>query len=421
MDVTEASRIGPIAVISMHADPLAPLGAGQNGGMNLAIRRLVEALGRRGVTCDVFTRRADAEVPHQEMLGELSRVIRLPVGPAQVLPPAETVDWAPAMLAAIIEHSRLQRREYALIHAHHWVAGLVAEPLRDSWQVPWAHSFHTLARVKHTAGLHAEPGRDQMEARWVAGADRLIAISRSEARELQEYYGADPDRTCVVQLGADQETSTANNPEELRARLGLSGHRVILYAGRLEPLKGAETLLDAIACLVAGPGYDDVVALIVGDDAQDGERDRLEQIAVSRGINGRVRFVGSVAHDDLGDYYSVADVCVVPSRAESFGLVALEAQAAGTAVIAANVGGLREIVEDGVSGILVEPGDVTGFCHRIAEVLGDPALSVRMGEAGRRRAGAYTWDRAAARLEAIYALMRSSNPTAPCADSGVLG
>ncbi len=410
-------EMGPraVAVISAHADPLAPLGSGQNGGMNLAVRRLCDGLAARGIPTDVFTRLTERDQPREELIAPGSRLVRLEAGPIRQLPAIAVVDTALAFADAVAAHAASEQREYRMVHGHHWVSGLVTEDLTQRWSVPWLQSFHTLARTKIAAGIQVEAGRADVEERLVREADRLVAMSRSEAADLVERYYADAGKVCVIEPGADLSMAAPRHSQELQARLGLNGHRVILYVARLEPLKGTDTLLEAIACLCAGDGFEDVVALLVGDDAAPGERDRLVAIAADRGIGDRVRFIGSVDHDDLADYYAVADVCVVPSRAETWGLVALEAQAAGTPVVAANVGGLAEIVADGETGILVPSGDVAGFCREIARVLDDPELGRRMGEAGRRRAGWFTWERAAARLDAVYSRLERGE-TVPCAE-----
>jgi D-inositol-3-phosphate glycosyltransferase len=204
----------------------------------------------------------------------------------------------------------------------------------------------------------------------------------------------------------------------LRADLGLDGRRVLLFAGRLEPLKGADTLLRAVAQLCDQPRFDDVITLVIGEDSGDGaagggERRRLEAVAGGHGLESRVRFLGAVEHEDLADYYALADVCVMPSLTETFGLVALEAQALGTPVVASAVGGLTEVVADGQTGILVAEREPQGFADAIARLLDDPALRAQMGDAARVRAATFTWARAAARLAAIY--RRVTQPALPTA------
>jgi D-inositol-3-phosphate glycosyltransferase len=279
-------------------------------------------------------------------------------------------------------------------------------------------SFHTLARTKEQAGLPLDAVRARAEELLIDDADRLVAGSVSEARDLIRLYGASRDRICVAQPGVDPRRALIADPKALRRRLHLQGRRVVLFCGRLEPLKGGDTLVDAIARLTENEAFDDVTVLVIGEDSGDGvlgggERTHLQQRVRKAGVADRVRFLGAVPHERVGDYYAVADVCVVPSRTESFGLVALEAQSLGTPVVAAAVGGLTEIVEDGVTGILVPGHDPGRYAEAIASVLADPESRERMGAAARDRATRYTWGRAVERLLAIYARLTDAARPAP--------
>jgi D-inositol-3-phosphate glycosyltransferase len=308
-----------------------------------------------------------------------------------------------------------------VVHGHYWLGGLVAQQLRSAWQVPWVQSFHTLARTKARVGLPMDERRAQAEARLVAGADRLVTGSVAEARDLMRLYGAPRTRICVAQPGVDLRVLRPRDTARLRDELGLGGHRVLLFAGRLEPLKGADTLLHAVAALCELPRFDDVVTLVIGEDSGDGavaggERRRLEAQAGTHGLRSRVRFLGAVDHDDLANYYDLADVFVMPSLTETFGLVALEAQALGTPVVASAVGGLTEVIADGQTGTLVAARQPQAFADAIAALLDDPDLRERMGEAARTRAATFTWERASDRLAAIYGRLIRPDITAatPC-------
>ena len=398
---------GPIAVISLHASPLGALGRGENGGGNLAVRRLCEGLSSFGIPTDVFVRRDDQAASDEELIAPMSRLVRLPIGPPMALPKTDLAPYVDAFSRAVVVHAGSERRAYQVVHGHYWLGGLVAQQLRDAWQVPWVQSFHTLARTKARAGLPLEEVRARAEAGLVAGADRLVTGSVAEARDLMRLYGAPRNRICVAQPGVDLRVLSPSRTADLRARLGLDSRRVLLFAGRLEPLKGADTLLRAVAQLGAEPRFDDVVTLVIGEDSGDGaaaggERRRLESLADAHGLSERVRFLGAVDHDELYDYYELADVFVMPSRTETFGLVALEAQAVGTPVVASAVGGLAEIVEDEQTGLLVAPQQADDFARAIARLLDDPGLRERMSEAARRRAATFTWERASDRLASIY-------------------
>jgi D-inositol-3-phosphate glycosyltransferase len=399
---------GPVAVISMHASPLGALGRGENGGGNLAVRMLCEGLAQSGIPTDVFVRRDDPFSPSEELIAPMSRLVRLPVGPPSPIPKQDLLDHVDAFSRAVVAHAQSERRRYTVIHGHYWLGGLVGERLRDAWRIPWVQSFHTLARTKAGAGLPNDERRAAAEEHLVASADRLVTGSVAEAKDLMRLYGASRTRICVAQPGVDLRVLHPSDTEALSDSLGLRGHRVLLFAGRLEPLKGADTLLGAVAQLCEEPRFDDVVTLVIGEDSGDGlaaggERRRLEAVAGGHGLEARVRFIGAVEHENLADYYALADICVMPSRTESFGLVALEAQALGTPVVASAVGGLTEIVADGQTGILIADRRPEAFAAAIATLLDDDALREQMGEAARVRAATFTWDRAVHRMAAIYA------------------
>jgi D-inositol-3-phosphate glycosyltransferase len=403
-------QTGPraVAVISVHASPLSDLGSGENGGMNLAIRRLCEGLSLRGVPTDVFVRR-DGPGPDEELIAPLSRLVRLPVGPPKSLRKEEVRALLDEFTDATIRHAESERRSYRAIHGHYWHGGIVGRRLREVWGVAWVQSFHTLALTKARAGLPLDALRAHAEGELAAQADRLVAGSAAEAKDLIRLYRASRDRICVAQPGVDPRLFAEHDGSGLRRSLRLEDARVALFAGRLEPLKGTQIVLDAAARLRTRSAYADLAVVVAGDDSGDGanndragERSRLERHATRIGLADHVRFVGAVPHERLAEYYAMADVCVVPSLTESFGLVALEAQALGTPVVAASVGGLREVVEDGVTGFLVEGHDPEDYAQAIADVLDDPIRGAEMGEEARRRAGRFTWLRAVDRLSAIY-------------------
>ena len=408
-------RSPAIAVLATHASPLADLGRGDNGGMNLSVRRLCEGLAQRGVPSDVFVRRESRRAPRERLIAPGSRLVALDVGPRRPVPKEAVAELAGEMAAAIAAHAESEQRSYRLIHAHYWLSGLSAAALRDSWEIPWVQSFHSLARMKADAGLPLDSARAEAEFELGAAADRLVAMSRAEGRALVRLYGVSRDRICVAEPGVDIHPAGAE-ATALRARLGLGNRRVVLFAGRLEPLKGADTLMEAVIQLAGWEQLDDVVTLVIGEDSGDGsasggERRRLEDTIRRRGLDERVRFLGAVPHEQLGAYYALADVCVVPSRVETFGLVALEAQAQGTPVIAARAGGLPEVIADGETGLLVSSRDVDELAAALALLLGDDAMRARMGTAARERARLFGWPRMVDRLLSIYG--RVSDPHIP--------
>ncbi len=379
--------------------------------MNLTIRELCAGLSARGVPTDVFVRRDDPQAPAEELLAPGSRLVRLDAGAPEPLPKSRLLAELPLFGRALLDHVASERRQYRLVHSHYWLSGWVARRAVQRWGVPWVHSFHTLTRMKAAAGMPLEPERAQAEEVIARASDRLVAMSPAEERALVDLYGVDPDTVCVVPPGVDMEAYAPHATGRVRRRLGLLARRVVVYAGRLERLKGADLFVEAVADLVSRDGFEDVVALVCGDDSGDGrrqarhsggERGRLEDLVRERGLERHVRFLGAVTPRRLADLYALADVCVVPSHTESFGLVALEAQASGTPVVATAVGGLVEVVEDGVTGFLIEGRDPAAFAGRIGELLASPELCDRMGTAARERASRYTWDRSVERLLALY-------------------
>src|SRR5256712_12835901 len=356
----EIDSLKPLAIVSLHASPVAALGAGETGGMNVYVRAVGEELGGRGIATEVFTRRSSAQGPDRTGLAERSWVTRLAVGPAEDIDKARLFDLLPDFSEAILSEQRRRRTGYSLIHSHYWLSGWVASRLRDEWGLPWFHTFHTLARVKNeraVEGAIVEPEhRIAVEQAIVRNCDRLIASSTQEADDLIRLYGASRNRLSVVAPGVDLQVFTQRPTAALRRRLALGDARVVVFAGRLERLKGAETVIRAMAHLMGDRAQPEPpVLLVIGADSQNGanesrlsggEQARLVALADSLGIGGQVRFLGSVDQPALASYLSLAAVCVVPSYSESFGLVALEAAACGTPVVAARVGGLPPNVED---------------------------------------------------------------------------
>ncbi|MFN2569337.1 MAG: glycosyltransferase, partial [Candidatus Dormibacteria bacterium] len=257
------SPVRAVAVISYHTSPLGSLGRGENGGMNLAIRRLCEGLSAAGVPTDVFVRRDDAAAASEELIAPRSRLIRIPAGPERPIPKTEARHHVGTFVQAVIDHALSERRRYRLIHAHYWLGGLVAGALQRAWAVPWVQSFHTLAGAKLAAGLDVEDGRAAREGELAAAADLLLAASHAEAGDLVRLYGVPPSRVSVIPPGvAVAPPADAGRLAELRGRLGLEGCRVVLFAGRLEPLKGIDLLLEAMTRLAADEEFSDVHCVV---------------------------------------------------------------------------------------------------------------------------------------------------------------
>ncbi len=410
----------PIAVVSMHASPIAALGSGENGGMNVYIRAVCEELSQRGIPTEIFTRRSSPDGLDRIRLAEHSWVTQLRVGPAASLGKDRLFDLLPAFTEAVLAERNRRRVRYSLVHSHYWLSGWVASRLRDEWKLPWFHTFHTLARVKNERaadGAVLEPDhRIAVEQSVVRNSDRLIASSVQEAEDLVRLYSASRSRVTVVPPGVDLRLFGPRPTESLRTELGLGASRVIVFAGRLERLKGAETLVRAFGILTNdGLVAEPLSLVIIGGDSQNGasesketggERARLEALAKKLGVEQQVRFVGSVDQATLATYLNLASVCVVPSYSESFGLVALEAEACGTPVVAARVGGLPTIVKDGLTGYTLVSRDPARYADRIARLLSDEELRRCFSRRSRLVATQFTWQATVDRLLVEYTAPR---------------
>ncbi len=401
-----------IAMLSVHTCPLAALGAKETGGMNVYVRELSRELGRMGVEIDIFTRSQDSTIPRVVPMAESVRVVHLPAGPEAPLARERVYDHLDEFVDGV-ETWRLRRDvEYDLIHAHYWLSGVVGLTLRERWGVPVLQMFHTLGDLKNRVARRVtdlEPTvRLDEEVRLIASAERLVAASVAERAHLVRHMGADLERIAVVPCGVDTELFTPGAPDEARASLGLEDGPLILYVGRLAPIKGLETLLDAVALLARGGRRPRLV--IVGgeaDEPRDGHEADLRRRIERLGITDLVGFVGAQRQEALRTHYVAADVTVLPSHYESFGMVALEAMACGSPVIASRVGGLTTTVRDGVTGFLVPEGDVAALAGRLDALLGDPDLRWRLGREGVRWAGQHRWPCVAEAICREYALLES--------------
>jgi D-inositol-3-phosphate glycosyltransferase len=398
--------------VSVHASPLAALGSRENGGLNVYVGAVCEELSRRGVPTEVFTRRTDEAGPDRVRLAERSWVTRIKAGDPADAAKDDLFDLLPAFTQALLAEQERRGLAFRLVHSHYWLSGWVGRQLKAEWGIPWFHTAHTLARVKNERaadGAVLEPEhRIAVEQSVVRDADRLVASTMAEANDLVRLYGADWSRLTVIPPGVSLKLFGPRPTGELRSRLKLGNARVILFAGRFERLKGAETVLQAFAILQRERPVPQPVALImIGDDshngalesrAQGGERRRLEALATQLGIGASTQFVGAVPQDALATYLSLADVCVVPSYSESFGLVALEAAACGTPVVAARVGGLPAIVKDGLTGYTLPSRDPRLYAERIGQLLQDDELRRCFSRRSRMVATQFTWERTVERL-----------------------
>lgn len=385
-----ARSIERIAVVSVHGCPDAPLGSKDAGGMNVYIRKVAEELSNRGVFVDVFSRNHDTNVPRTAQLAERARVVHVNAGDPSD-DKAELSRHLPAFVDAVLDYTGEHGLTYDIVHSHYWLSGMATTVLARRWGVPHVTTFHTLAEVKK----RARAGEDEPEERSVGevgvvrAADAIVAFSRHERDALARFYDASADKVAVIPCGVDVELFRPVDRDEARRKLGLGDDGVVLFVGRLEPLKGLDILLRAVAQLERA---DTTRTVIVGGDLQaDAEAARLKALCSELGITERVSFLGRTAQEELPLYYSAADVSVLPSYYESFGLVALESMACGTPVIASRVGGLPTIVKDGVNGYLIPSRSPEPFADGLDVLLGNPAIRQAMSEASRQTAVSMGW------------------------------
>ncbi|MGY1806727.1 D-inositol-3-phosphate glycosyltransferase [Blastococcus sp. SYSU D00669] len=403
-----------VATLSVHTSPLDQPGAGDAGGMNVYIVEVSRRLAARGIEVDVFTRATSSDLPPVVEMSPGVTVRHVPAGPFEDLGKEELPAQLCAFTAAVLrEEAQHEPGHYDVVHSHYWLSGQVGWLARDRWSVPLVHTAHTLAKVKNAAlaaGDRPEPRvRVVGEEQVVAEADRLIANTEEEARQLVGFYGADPRRTLVVPPGVDLDRFSPGDRVAARRTLGIRQDAVVLmFVGRIQPLKAPDLLLEAAARMLADdPSLRDRLEVhVIGAPSGSGlEAPRqLEELATRLGIGGLVRFLPPQAPHRLADHYRAADVAVVPSHNESFGLVALEAQACGTPVVAAAVGGLPTAVRDGVSGLLVEGRDPADYAAAIRSAL---ARRPFLAAGARRHAARFSWDRTAESLVEAYSAAAS--------------
>jgi D-inositol-3-phosphate glycosyltransferase len=412
MDSLVVERVRPrVAVVSLHTSPLDQPGSGDSGGMNVYIRAAAHRLAEQGVDVDVFTRCRGDGGKEVEELGPGSRIIRVKAGPCAPVPKDELPRFLPEFLGGVLARQQLEETNYDLVHTHYWLSGWVGTNTKEIWRVPLVASFHTLGKVKNYSLARGEspepPVRLAGEEAVILDADRIMAATPAEASHLVGLYGADPDRIRLVPPGVDHSVFFPRPRDEAKARLHLAGARLVLFVGRLQAHKGPDiavrTLAEAVAKDPAGTA--DVVLTVVGGPSGPGhgvEVARLMDLAGALGVGDRVMFFPPQPQARLADFYAAAECVLVPSRSESFGLVALEAQACGTPPIAAAVGGLRYVVTDGKTGLLVEGHDPADHAERLLELLGDPARSARLGEAGVAFSIRFSWDATASDILSVY-------------------
>lgn len=406
-----------IAMLSVHTCPMAALGGKETGGMNVYVRELSRALGAEGLIVDIYTRSQDPLRERVRTLWPNVRVIHLPAGPEKPYSKYLVYNYLPQFVAGLREFAAVEGISYDLVHSHYWLSGWVARELAREYRLPTVHMFHTLGRMKNAVARSDEekepPIRIQTEEELVRGIDRLVAATPLEREQLVELYGAAPQKITVIPLGVDLDLFRPIPRREAMKAIGLElpeTYHLILFVGRLDPLKGLDALLQAMCKLTEmEPALARTLCLaVIGGDLDEDQSDLsnaldcLEKLKAEAGMHDLVAFLGSRAQDKLPYYYSAADVCVVPSHYESFGLVALEAMACGTPVIASRVGGLQHTVEDGVTGFLVPAGEPDALAEKLRLILLDRALRSQLAMHAWQKAQNYTWQSVADHILSLY-------------------
>ena len=368
--------------------------------MNVYVRELVSGLAHAGVDCTTYTRAWRDDLPSEIMVEPNHRVVHIPAG-AVDMPKDNLVDVVPDFADGVLSHIRAHGGT-DVIHANYWLSGLAGHTLKHELNVPLVSTFHTFARVKALGGDPESELREKAETEVIGCSDAICVSCTEEERQFIELYGNPPGRVEIVAPGVEHAFFAPGDRRGARKALDLGDGPVLLFVGRIQPLKGTDVAVKALAALCRKNA---TLLIVGGASGAEGEREiaKVRALISQHGLEGQVRFVEPQPHHILSTYYRAADVVLVPSRSESFGLVALEAAACGTPVVANAVGGLLTIVEHGRTGFLVADRQPDVFARHIASILDDPALSARLSVQAAERARGYTWSFAAARLRRAYA------------------
>ena len=380
-----------IAMLSVHSCPIGNLGAKDTGGMNVYVRELARQLGKQGFLVDVYTRVHDPRDGQIYELGQNARLIHLSAGNSEEIPKLAVYCHLPDFACNLENFRKHNGLQYDLIFSHYWLSGWVGISLQRWWNVPHLTMFHTLGAVKNAIGI----GEDEPELRvetekdLVKNCHRIMATTEKEKEELVGHYGASPQRISVVPCGVNLELFQPMNKEKAKQRLGLNDDKLILFVGRIEPLKGIHRLLRAMTHLQNG--HRPRLVIIGGDEHSQYEMKRLQKLSRTLHIQDSVTFLGLIKQEELPYFYSAANVCVVPSYYESFGLVALESMACGTPVVANNVGNLRSIIHQGRTGYVVMDNAPHRLAEKIALLLSKSSPSMKSAVSIRESVTRFSW------------------------------
>ena len=358
-----------IAMLSVHSCPIGNLGARDTGGMSVYVRELARELGKHGILVDIYTRVHDPKDDQVYKLGQNARLIHLRAGEDKDIRKLAVYPYLPDFAGNLENFRKHNNLQYDLVFSHYWLSGWVGEYMQRRWNVPHVMIFHTLGAVKNAIGIgEAEPElRVETETRLARNCHHIIATTEKERDGLIRHYGASPERISVIPCGVNLDLFQPKDREMAKQQLGFDGNKVILYVGRIEPLKGIDRLLRAITYLQNNHGLR--VVIIGGDEHSRDEMERLQKLSRSLHIEDSVTFLGLIKHEKLPCFYSAATACVIPSHYESFGMVALESMACGTPIVATDVGDLKSIIHQGETGYVVIDDAPSGLADKIALLL----------------------------------------------------
>lgn len=406
-----------IAFVSVHTSPLAPMGGKKTGGMNVYIRELAQELGSRGIEVDIFVRRSSQEEPHIDPgVGRNVRVIYLNAGLVSPLNPDEIYPHLSEFTSNLMAFATLYDIHYDIVYSHYWLSGWVAHKLKKAWGIPFVQMFHTLGQMKQRILSHGNISPEQRiytEMEIMQQADRVIAATPAEYSQLLWLYRANRRKIDVVPPGVNIERFQPKPKSVAKVQIGIHpDQNLLLFVGRIEPLKSVDTILEALHII-----QEQNVALlarmrfvVVGghpDDKTDTEMQQLQQMVQVLGLTNVVQFVGAKSQNELPDYYAAATAIIMPSHYESFGMVALEAMASGTPVIASEVGGLAFLVRNGETGYLFPVKEADVLARAIEQIVCDPQQQQQLGQQASHLAQEYAWSKIADRLLMIFDNIRA--------------
>jgi D-inositol-3-phosphate glycosyltransferase len=380
-----------IAMIAAHSCPVGELGARDTGGMSVYIRELSRELGQMGHIVDIYTRVHDPADPVMEDLSQGVRLIHVKAGQETKINKLEVFGYLPEFTGNLEKYRGHNGLSYDLVFSHYWLSGLVARKLQECWHVPHAIMFHTLGAVKNAIGIgEFDPAlRIAAEKELIENCQCVIAPTEKGKTEIERYYGAAQKNICVVPCGVNMELFQPVSQNLARRKLGLTGEKILLFVGRLDPLKGADRLVDAVPYLRDFKNLQ--LVMIGGDESSRGEIEKLQKRCFELGIADQVSFRGTVKQPELPVFYSAADVCVVPSYYESFGLVALESLSCGTPVVAADIGDVKNIIIPGKTGCVVSNNEPQNLACGISGILSLPPRDIKATLFTRESVERFNW------------------------------